>query len=59
MSSKEFVVKNLGSWVLEDPEFSDGYEVVSCEANASDHTDGFMSTIYMCDVVMRKINNDE
>lgn len=50
----EYIEQNLGHWILTDPEFTDRYDVVSCSAKASDHLDGFMAKILMCDLVLKK-----
>lgn len=50
----EYIEQNLGHWILTDPEFTDKYDVVSCSAKASDHLDGFMAKILMCDLVLKK-----
>lgn len=53
VSPKEYIEANVGSWILADPAFSGNYEVLSITIKTSDHLDGFMSTIYMCDVVLQ------
>lgn len=55
LSPKEYLEQNLGNWLLADEEFNGHYEVISCSANTSDQLDGFMSTIYMCDVVLQRL----
>lgn len=53
-SVTEYIEQNLGIWILKDPEFSEFDDVVSCSAKASDHLDGFMAMILMCDLVLKK-----
>lgn len=53
LSPKEYIERNIGSWVLADPEFNGKYSVLSTTAKTSDHLDGFMSTIFMCDVFLQ------
>lgn len=58
-SPKEYIEANIGSWVLSDPEFNDQYNVLSTTAKASEHLDGFMAAIYMCDVVLQGRTDQE
>lgn len=59
LSPKEYIEQNSGSWVLADPEFNGRYTILSSSTKTSDHLDGFMSTIFMCEVVLEKIDNEE
>lgn len=59
LSPKAYIEQSLGTWLLSDPEFNNKYEVVSTAANTSEHLDGFMATIFMCDVVLQSRENGE
>lgn len=59
LSPKEYIEKEIGSWVLADSEFHGKYEVLSTSAETSDHLDGFMATIFMCEVVLKSKANDQ
>lgn len=59
ITMKDYIEKNIGSWLLESSEFSDGYKVVSATAKTSDHLDGFMSTIFMCDISLEAQESGE
>lgn len=52
LTPAEYIEFNLGSWVISDPEFKDKYECVSTTVKTSDHLDGFMSTIFLCELVL-------
>lgn len=57
LSPKEYIEQNVGSWLIADAEYQGKYEVVSTTAKTSDHLDGFMSTIFLCDVVLKSTDN--
>lgn len=59
LPSKDYIEQQLGDWVLSDIEFKEKYNVVSTTAKTSDHLDGFMATIFICDVVLESMSTGE
>lgn len=57
LSLKKYIESNLEGWLLNDGYYQEAYNVVSTSVKTSDHLDGFMSTIFLCDVVLQAKEN--
>lgn len=59
LTPKEYIAQNVGSWLLSDPEYQGKFDVISSAVKTSDHLDGFMSTIFLCDVVLQAKTDEQ
>lgn len=57
LSLKKYIESNLETWLLNDGYYQEAFNVVSTSVKTSDHLDGFMSTIFLCDVVLQAKEN--
>lgn len=57
LSLKKYIESNLEGWLLNDGYYQEAFNVVSTSVKTSDHLDGFMSTIFLCDVVLQAKEN--